>query len=39
MQVAVIDDTPLNLTLIGKLVDRMAHARAHTFGHPTPALA
>lgn len=39
MQVAVIDDTPLNLTLIGKLVDRMTHARAHTFGHPTPALA
>jgi hypothetical protein len=38
MQVAVVDDTLLNLTLIGKLVDRTPDARAHTFERPTPAL-
>jgi len=38
MQVAVVDDTPLNLTLIGKLVDRMPQAQAHSFERPTAAL-
>ncbi len=38
MQVAVVDDTQLNLTLIGKLVDRTPNARAHNFERPTPAL-
>ena len=38
MQVAVVDDTLLNLTLIGKLVDRTPNARAHNFERPTPAL-
>ncbi len=38
MQVAVVDDTLLNLTLIGKLVDRTPNARARTFDRPTPAL-
>ena len=34
MQVAVVDDTQLNLTLIGKLVDRTPNARAHNFERP-----
>ena len=38
MQVAVVDDTQLNLTLIGKLVDRTPNARAHNFERPTTAL-
>ncbi|MCK6408427.1 HD domain-containing phosphohydrolase [Thauera sp.] len=38
MQVAVVDDTPLNLSVIGKLVDRMPNACAHTFERPTAAL-
>ena len=38
MQVAVVDDTQLNLFLIGKLVDRMQDARAHNFERPTAAL-
>lgn len=38
MQVAVVDDTQLNLFLIGKLVDRMQDARAHNFERPRAAL-
>lgn len=38
MRVAVVDDTLLNLILIGKLVDRLPHARAHTFERPAAAL-
>src|SRR5690606_41780528 len=39
LQVAVVDDTPLNLTLMSKLVDRLEHAQAKAFDQPTAALA
>lgn len=39
LQVAVVDDTPLNLTLMSKLVDRLGTARAAAFDQPTAALA
>jgi putative two-component system response regulator len=39
MQVAVVDDTQLNLTLMSKLVDRLGHARAKAFNQPADALA
>ena len=39
LQVAVVDDTQLNLMLMSKLVDRLGHARAKAFDQPTAALA
>jgi len=31
MKVVVVDDTPLNLVLMGKLVGRLPGTQAHTF--------
>ena len=39
LQVAVVDDTQLNLMLMSKLVDRLDHASAKSFDQPTAALA
>ncbi|MFU2487407.1 HD domain-containing phosphohydrolase [Thauera sp. WH-1] len=39
MNVVVVDDTPLNLVLMGKLVDRLPMARAQGFERPVEALA
>ncbi len=39
MLVAVVDDAPLNLTLMSKLVDRLGQTRAQAFERPTAALA
>ncbi len=38
MKVVVVDDTPLNLVLMGKLVDRLPGTQAHTFERPIEAL-
>ena len=39
LQVAVVDDTLLNLTLMSKLVDRLGCARTKAFSQPGEALA
>ena len=39
LQVAVVDDTQLNLLLMSKLVDRLGHAHATAFDQPATALA
>jgi len=36
--ILVVDDTPLNLVLMGKLVDRLPGTQAHTFERPIEAL-